>query len=1107
MNSIHQQIASWKKGLLSPNKNDVLLNIIPTKNAMDIQDSYQPEGWFSVEENVLLKKIIQQHNQHLRETGSPIFGIAKDILSFELAGVAYNTPFLLASAHIQRNRFNATFEIQQVEDFFINPLLLKLLQQEELTEETEDIVSFLSDKGLTVQTTQGIWVANYHPHRFVLQKEFDELLEVQEYSNSVKGLLGETCENNLLDLPEMLLYPADESQLTAMELVKHEDVVIQGPPGTGKSQVIANLIGKTLGCGKSSLLVAEKPVALQVIYDQLKRHKLHYFSVLYHHELQSKQFIGSLKRTWKYLEKMDIKSIQVANQSHLITQQLDLNLARLQQTDLIGGISFIAFKSKYDISKKGTYILKKPSLAHWQRDKEILVSLEQNGFPLFSGWKILKIKQFSLEKSQEMLEKSLSIVKIHLGDNATLIDLQQKLKLSNYISLFYYNDTPLSIDVFQKGSKTHASFVKSYNALKSLVEKEKIYQKEEEHWKKKFSLSELNEYILALTNTKLSYSAWKTKKHLLRFTNLNMVDGKKMLENLQSLYQVRNEIIQVKERLRKNGLPDELTVLDHIQYTLGRLEATDENALKILFSLSQQERNTIQKSAFELQQVSEILRTYFNLSEEQEIYPQLLEGSKAISLVAAYRSFLQNLSDETLDVLSRATDLAQLENDIYYSHWIDFKGQYPSLASLQGRDITQKIEEVITHFDKEAVQYAEFIQQLIRAKFESYHQLLQTPSSKLDEEQRAFKKVLKKGKSILINAFDKKRVFPTVRELLESEAVYWIQVLHPVFLCSPYSVSKSLPITTVFDLVIFDEASQIPLGHAIGSIQRAKRAVICGDQQQMAPQFYFQKLEYQQSDVLHHASFYWKNAMLTHHYRSQYSQLIAFSNQYFYQNKLKTFPLPNIHNAIECVTLNGVYADRKNKIEAKYVAKIIEEKLQKKELDFGVVAFSQTQLEEILHNLPMEVREEILSLDDVFIQSLENVQGDQCQHLIISLGYGKDENGDFAMRFGPLNQEQGHRRLNVLMSRAIQRITFIRSVTSEDFTISDNEGVEALRKLMLFLENLSSKQVQYIFSEGIHAEDGTIFINDVSIAFPQAQELIDFYRTFRSRGWEVKIEI
>jgi superfamily I DNA and/or RNA helicase len=274
----------------------------------------------------------------------------------------------------------------------------------------------------------------------------------------------------------------------------------------------------------------------------------------------------------------------------------------------------------------------------------------------------------------------------------------------------------------------------------------------------------------------------------------------------------------------------------------------------------------------------------------------------------------------------------------------------------------------------------------------------------------------------------------------------------------------------------------------------------------MAPQFYFQKKSTQSSDLLHQASFYWENTMLTNHYRSENADLIAFSNRYFYQNKLKPYPSPNQNKAIEVIQAKGQFVDRKNEEEARIVADLVAEKLKKGEKDFGLVAFSQTQLIAILDKLSADHQNLLLDEEaDYFVQSLENVQGDQCNHLIISMGYAPNEDGDFHMRFGPLNQEQGHRRLNVLMSRAKSKITFVRSVKAEDFPISDNDGVELLRKLMLFLEEDHDDRNQQLGDHiSLDVSKNKLTIRQPQNAFQSSVGLVNFYNVMVSRGWGVE---
>lgn len=1107
MTTIKKQIEEWRDGLLAPNKNDVLLNLLPDVNAFVIDEVYQEEKTFVVEANSFLKKCYKQHQTSIKESGSPIFGIAKGKIAFEFENQRFEMPFLLADATIHRNRFNGKFEIKQLEDFYINPLLLITLSIEHLPIDGEEAIQNLNELGLKSEFENGVWIANFHPHRFVLQKEFDAILEAPKINESLKSLFGESAENEVFNFSNHLLFPSDVSQQAAIEKVKIHNTVIQGPPGTGKSQVIANLIGKALGENKSTLLVAEKTVALQVIYDKLKEKNLHHFCVLYHHELKAKQFVRSLQSTWNFLESRDSIQIRVGQQSQLLVQGLDLTLARLRQNDLIGGISFSQFKSKFIIQKDSIYLSKKPLIPIWERDRTILKTLKKNDFPIFGSWLNIRLSQHLIQEIQNATDQIIGHLNRLKDDSISIAELNQKIKLNGLVSLFYHDDQALPIAVFEKESKLQKKFLKLYSAFIALIEKEKVLKAEEGLWDKNFSLTELNEYILALSeNKKYSFKSWMTRNKLSKFTHLSMLDTKKALENLVELNTVKRDIISTKEKLRKLKLSDEIAVLNHINYAINKINSTDKNDVQLLFELSENERLELKKSGKILNEIQQQVRHYFSLNDSP-ILEQLEVIKEEIPLMIENISRLNEISEESKSVLKEVNSLEEANSAIYNSHWKDFKGQFPTLAETTGEIIKDKIENIIQAFDQESTEFGKSITQEIKQKFEEYHTLLQTPASKLTSDEKQLKKDLRKGKSILVKAFEKKRVFPSVRELLESEARLWIQLLHPVFLCSPYSVAKSLPITYAFDLGVFDEASQIPLSHIVGAVQRSKRVVISGDQQQMAPQFYFQKKTLHQSDALHHTSFYWENVILTHHYRSIHPSLIAFSNQYFYENQLKTFPTPHPEKPIELITTDGVFDERSNEKEAEIVSKIIIKKVKNKEFNFGLVAFSQAQLKAILDKIPTNYLDQLEDKDSIFIQSLENVQGDQCEHLIISLGYAKNESGDFHKRFGPLNQEQGHRRLNVLMSRAISKITFVRSVTSADFSISVNEGVESLRKLMLFLEKVENSEFETSFEEGIERKENSLLIKDLASSFRSGFELVDFYRTSVGRGWGLEVEV
>ena len=293
---------------------------------------------------------------------------------------------------------------------------------------------------------------------------------------------------------------------------------------------------------------------------------------------------------------------------------------------------------------------------------------------------------------------------------------------------------------------------------------------------------------------------------------------------------------------------------------------------------------------------------------------------------------------------------------------------------------------------------------------------------------------------ILNKAIKNKCRGKAIRQLFE-EIKGILPRLFPVFLMSPISCAQYLsPDMPKFDIVIFDEASQMPTSEAIGAIARGKSLVVVGDSKQMPPTSFFQskggedldsELIDQESilddcDVIGMPSRY-----LNWHYRSKHESLIRFSNAKFYGNHLVTFPSPNdLSTKVKFVNAHGVYGEKgaTNPIEAKAIVKEIARRLESPELrkrSIGVVTFSSVQqemVEDLLQDYFSSHKEmEKLnneSKEPIIVKNLENIQGDERDVILFSICYGPDKKGNLYYRFGPINMAGGEKRLNVAVSRA-----------------------------------------------------------------------------------------
>lgn len=350
---------------------------------------------------------------------------------------------------------------------------------------------------------------------------------------------------------------------------------------------------------------------------------------------------------------------------------------------------------------------------------------------------------------------------------------------------------------------------------------------------------------------------------------------------------------------------------------------------------------------------------------------------------------------------------------------------------------------------------------------------------------------------ILQEQISKKRAQMAIRNLI-GELGLAIQQIKPVMMMSPLSVATYLPPDAVqFDWVIFDEASQVRPAEALSAILRGRQVIIVGDSRQLPPTPFFERLvggAEQESDlelelerdelveperepeklpesildlcVRRQVPQVW----LRWHYRSQHESLIALSNQEFYDNALVIFPSPDggrqavglvLHHLPQTVYERG--GSRTNPLEALVVAeKVMEHARLRPHLTLGVAAFSTAQQRAIWHQLEIVRRQhpdvepffQSHPAEPFFVKNLENVQGDERDVMLISLGYGFTAEKKLALNFGPLNQSGGERRLNVLITRARLRCELFSNFRAGDMDLrrSDAAGVIALHKLLEYAE-------------------------------------------------------
>ena len=368
----------------------------------------------------------------------------------------------------------------------------------------------------------------------------------------------------------------------------------------------------------------------------------------------------------------------------------------------------------------------------------------------------------------------------------------------------------------------------------------------------------------------------------------------------------------------------------------------------------------------------------------------------------------------------------------------------------------------------------------------------------------------------------KQRRHMPVRQLIRGLPTL-LPKLKPCLLMSPLSVAQYLDAGYAqFDLVVFDEASQIPVWDAVGAIARGRQLAVVGDPKQLPPTNFFHKssdsdgtdagdeqVEDLESILDECLGAGMNRQSLQWHYRSRHESLITFSNVNYYESKLVTFPSPVTDDvAVRVERVHGVYdrgGSRTNRVEADAVVKGIEAHYlddAKRHLTLGVVTFNQPQqalIETLLDarrrtSSALDKAIAANSLEPLFIKNLENVQGDERDVIFFSITYGPDAAGKTTMNFGPLNAEGGHRRLNVAISRAREAVVIYATLMPQQIDLAKVRaaGVRDLKHYLEFALKGPRALVEHKAPTGLE---------------PDSPFEVAVIRMLRDRGWTVHPQV
>ncbi|PKK40279.1 DNA helicase related protein [Clostridiaceae bacterium JG1575] len=924
-----------------------------------------------------------------------------------------------------------------------------------------------------------------------------------------------------------LIYPlsADASQsLAVLAAARGASFVLHGPPGTGKSQTITNIIANALMQDKRVLFVAQKMAALEVVQKRLKDLGIGSFCLELHAKGASRRRVldqlEESMRITKVPRKKEAPKTLAALQE--LKEELNEEIRALYDADESGyslydliveealtkdfprsvepssAVAFTDLKKKEDLLKNltdlGAYAggpyrnpLRGIGPAIYQPDlKERIASLVEE--PLLRMEKaLIPLVQKAPSLEPKCLAEVLALPKLQEYSQA-LYALFPNMHFVAGGMAHWPQALTQAKDLMDDAVALEGSLLANYPRALLSVDSRRV-RRDLDAWESKTALSKLfqknpveREFQTLLSGEKLT--APEILDLMSRLEQFKEAQERARSARMRLSGAFGAEILSAKahEMAEAADLLTKLLTVAPSEEALEELDEAlqDDSNADLRASLEQLRvlgdgygtalRAWLKDTAFEereLEGQGPILEAF--LERLQEIKGHLSSLKDWLAYQKARAEVLgQGLSDFA-DAYDQG-EVSETQMSVLFRKSVT-KGllrqrlaAHPTLASSTGGQSEQKAARL-----KELAEQAQRIHRL-----ELYVHLAQKVPNLVMEEDTS------KELGVLQRALRSGGRALSIRSLFE-KTDHLLRRIAPCMMMSPQSVAQYLsPQADLFDLVIFDEASQMPTAEAVGALGRAKQAIIVGDPKQLPPTSFFAAQSGEEMEeradldsILEDAlALSLPNGSLLWHYRSRHESLIAYSNRAFYNGELYTYPSPDDRvSRVHYVASGGVYErgrDRVNREEARALVEEVVRRLGEADNPptMGIVTFSVVQqalIERILQETLAKdeaLRQKLLDLPEpLFIKNLENVQGDERDIILFSVGYGPDENGQLFMNFGPLNQEGGWRRLNVAVSRARQEMWVFTSINPDEFAVPPGapRGVLALKEFLNYAKSFGRR--------------------------------------------------
>ncbi len=931
------------------------------------------------------------------------------------------------------------------------------------------------------------------------------------------------------------LLPSDSSQTAAsLAAADGHDFVIVGPPGTGKSQTIANMIANCLAVGKTVLFVAEKTAALDVVFRRLREHGLGDHCIeLHSNKADRRHFLTQLKAAWEHGGQTKASEWVVINERLRVRRDaLNAYVEALHKRYPNGWTPYLALGTALKAAEDPAPTFSWPERdAH---DEQTLRTLEELAAQLglvfasvgcqpalslidigewSSGWQesLLAAAQ-SLRNAIDLLANSvegyLSTLGLKPRQQCPQPEFQALTDLAAALQKSRGHDITIALD---------RDFTQCAHALENLGQSIKAYRETERGLSASYgtaTIRDLDPDVLDRQWREASASFWpksalgksKIRKLLQSYADGGIAEPEQDLPLLRSMKKCLSAIDQ--NLLAGKPLP------------FAGL-STDVGAVAQILELARDLRNTLHipgRDQDEMRSLTSSIVPCLGGAPDHGNVRQA--GDRFLAAVGGFQAAHQRFRElagrsnaagpEELDLMTLREELSALIDARHLMR------DWSAWCGVRNRAIAHNLSPLIEQIEQGAIRpeeaqaafrlgyarwwlpkildgdpvlrgFGRFQHENAIKEFREIDDLVRSHAtqrviSAIAHGLPTVQSVSRNSElGLLRHQMELQRPSQSIRDMIGKMPESFPR-LAPCMLMSPLSIAQYLPPNqALFDVVIFDEASQITTWDAVGAIARARQTVIVGDPKQLPPTNFFGRNE-DEEDIADHekdlesildeakaAGIPIRD--LKWHYRSRSESLISFSNHHYYQNRLVTFPSPAVED--RAVRLRkvpkGIYdrgKSRTNRIEAEAVAKEAVSRMKgwlklpdKERPTLGVITFNAQQQSLILDLLDTARRDDPElewffaeeRVEPTIVKNLENVQGDERDVILFSITFWKDAAGKLTMDFGALNRDGGERRLNVAVTRARQELIVFSGFTADQIDPTRTRAL-AVHHLKTFLD-------------------------------------------------------